>query len=105
MPQQSLFDSESAPWEADDAREMLVASLVFPTGPDKTFDYSVPDELRGEIEVGRRVRAPFGKGNRPVIGYCVRLCVRNDLQRRLKEVAAVVDRRSLLSARTMELTE
>jgi primosomal protein N' (replication factor Y) len=105
MPQQNLFESESAPWEADDARELLVASLVFPTGPDKTFDYSVPGPLRGEIEVGRRVRAPFGKGNRPVIGYCVQLSVRNDVQRRLKEIAAVVDRRRLLSSRIMELTE
>jgi primosomal protein N' (replication factor Y) len=105
MSQQQLFDSESAPWEADDARELLVASLVFPTGPDKTFDYSVPDPLRGEIEVGRRVRAPFGKGNRPVIGYCVQLSVRNDVQRRLKEITAVVDRRSLLLPRIMELTE
>ena len=105
MSQQSLFDAESAPWETDDQRELLVASLVFPTGPDKTFDYSVPNELRDEIEVGRRVRAPFGKGDRPVIGYCVRLESRNDIQRRLKEVAAVVDRRRLLSSRMMELTE
>jgi primosomal protein N' (replication factor Y) len=105
MPQQSLFDAEQAAWEVDDARELIVASLVFPTGPDKTFDYEVPQELRSEIEVGRRVRAPFGKGDRPVIGYCVRLAVRNDIQRRLKPISSVVDRRSLLSTRMLELTE
>jgi primosomal protein N' (replication factor Y) len=39
-----------------------------------------------------------------VIGYCVRLESRNDLQRRLKGVSAVLDRKSLLSPRMMELT-
>jgi primosomal protein N' (replication factor Y) len=105
MSQQTLFGSDSIPWETDDQREQLVASLVFPTGPDKAFDYSVPPELRGQVEVGRRVRAPFGKSDRPVIGYCVQLAVRNDIQRRLKNITAVVDRRNLLSPRMIELTE
>jgi primosomal protein N' (replication factor Y) len=105
MSQQSLFDAESAPWEADDQGELLVASLLFPTGPDKTFDYAVPDALRESIEVGKRVRAPFGKTDRPVVGYCIRLESQTGRQRRLKEVAAVVDRRSLLSPRIMELTQ
>lgn len=105
MSQQSLFEAEQAPWEADDASEKLVATLVFPSGPDKSFDYEVPQALRGEIEVGRRVRAPFGKGDRPVVGYCVRLAVRSDVRRRLKQIAAVVDQRSLLSAGMLKLTE
>ena len=97
--------ADEAPWEADDQSEKLVATLVFPTGPDKTFDYEVPDELRGEIEVGRRVRAPFGRGDRPAVGYCVALASRNDLQRKLKRVAAVVDGRRLLTPAMLRLTE
>ena len=54
MSQQSLFDTKAPAWEADDERELLVATLVFPTGPEKTFDYTVPEPLRGEIEVGRQ---------------------------------------------------
>ncbi len=105
MAQQSLFQIDEAPWEADDAGEKLVASLVFPTGPDKTFDYEVPDELRGEIEVGRRVRAPFGRGDRPAMGYCVALDSRKNQQRKLKKLAALVDRRRLLTPAMLQLTE
>ena len=53
--------------------EQLVATVVFPEGPEESFDYSVPDGLRGEMEPGRRVRVPFGRGNRMVEGYCVKL--------------------------------
>jgi primosomal protein N' (replication factor Y) (superfamily II helicase) len=105
MVQQNLFQIDEAPWETDDQSEKVVATLVFPTGPDKTFDYEVSEELRGEIEVGRRVRAPFGRGDRPAVGYCVALASRNDLQRRLKTVAAVVDRRRLLTPAMLRLTE
>ncbi len=48
------------------------------------YDYSVPDGLRGQLEVGRRVRVPFGRGNRMVTGYCVRLETRRSMTRRLK---------------------
>ncbi len=105
MAQQSLFQIDEAPWEADDASEKLVASLAFPTGPDKTFDYEVPDELRGEIEVGRRVRAPFGRGDRPTVGYCVALDSRKNQPRKLKKLTALVDRRRLLTPAMLQLTE
>ncbi len=38
---------------------------------DKTFQYSVPDELTGELAVGMQVQVPFG--NRTVTGYVVEL--------------------------------
>ena len=37
--QQSLFELDPAPWEEDDAREQLVATVVFSTGPARPFDY------------------------------------------------------------------
>ena len=40
--QQSLFELDPAPWELDDASEQLVATVVFPTGPEQPFDYRVP---------------------------------------------------------------
>ncbi len=74
MPQQQqLFETEPAPWELDAAGEQLVATVVFPEGPEQPFDYKVPDGLREAIGTGRRVQAPFGAGNRMVEGYCVRL--------------------------------
>src|SRR6266404_2314321 len=96
--QQNLFEIEPAPaWEEDDARERLVASVIFPTGPDRPFDYLVPDELRDRVSTGMRVRAAFGRGNRTAVGYCVRLANQADVRRKLKPITGVVDAQSLLS--------
>jgi primosomal protein N' (replication factor Y) len=103
--QQSLFELEPAPWEADDASEELVASLVFATGPEGPFDYRVPDELRGKLVAGQRVHAPFGAANRLVLGYCVRVESKLAGKRRLKAVHDVADERPLLSPAMLKLTE
>ncbi len=51
----------------------LFADLVFPGPVSKSWRYAVPDELAQQIAVGKRVVAPFGKGNRNLVGYCVGL--------------------------------
>jgi len=102
--QRSLFDPEPEPWEADDQAEQLVAGIVLATGPAQEFDYLVPDALRDLVEPGRRVLVPLGKGNRQVQGYCVRVESRPTGSRRLKHLAEVVDRRSLLSPAMLRLT-
>ncbi|HEY2883097.1 MAG TPA: primosomal protein N', partial [Pirellulales bacterium] len=103
--QQPLFELEPAPWEMDAAQEQLVATIVFTGGVENTFDYSVPDRLRGQLEVGRRVRVPFGRGNRVVTGYCVRLETRRGMTRRLKPLADVIDQRTLIPATMIRLTQ
>ncbi|HEX4129801.1 MAG TPA: primosomal protein N' [Pirellulales bacterium] len=100
--QPTLFDDQ-APWEADSAAEQLVASVVLPTGPKQTYSYLVPESLSQAVEPGRRVRVPFGHGNRSVIGYCVEVGYRS-AERKLKSVAGVVDERSLLSGSMLRLT-
>src|SRR5687768_3323463 len=105
MPsQQSLFDTEPAPWELDDAVQALVATVVMPTGPEGEFDYLVPAEMIGNtrsnrrLEAGRRVRVPFGRGNRNVVGYCVSVGTKPTDGRKLKSVLSVVDRQTLITA-------
>jgi len=102
--QQSLFDTDPEPWEDDDQSQHLVASVVFSKGPAEPFDYAVPDELRGQLAEGCRVRVPFGRGNRAVVGYCVKLDHRPVGARRLKAVEAVIDSPSLLSPHMLRLT-
>jgi primosomal protein N' (replication factor Y) len=110
MPrQQSLFDTEPAPWEVDDAAEQLVATVVLVGGPSGEFDYLVPAGLVGgrperRLEAGRRIRVPLGRGNRSVIGYCVSLANKPTSGRKLKAVASVVDRRPILSPAMLRLT-
>ncbi len=102
--QRDLFDRDIAPWERDDAEQRAVASVVFPTGPTDVFDYLIPEKLAGQVEPGRRVRVPLGRGNRSVLGYCVATEYRPLGSRRLKEVARVVDPRALLTPAMVRLT-
>jgi primosomal protein N' (replication factor Y) len=108
--QQSLFDSEPEPWELDAAELRSVASIVFASGPEGPFDYEIPEGLcdpaRADrlVEPGRRVRVPFGRGNRLVAGYCVDVATKPATSRKLKVVASVVDARSLISQAMLRLT-
>jgi primosomal protein N' (replication factor Y) len=111
MPQQqSLFETEPAPWELDDAEERLVATVVLPGGPAGEFDYLAPESLvagasrEGRLDVGRRVRVPLGRSNRSVVGYCVALENKSVGGRRLKAVSAVLDRQPLLSPAMLRVT-
>lgn len=36
---------------------------------DRTFQYKIPEEIKTQIQIGSRVRIPFGKGNRKITGY------------------------------------
>ena len=40
---------------------------------DRTFQYRVPETIRGQVCPGSAVMIPFGKGNKPVRGYVVAL--------------------------------
>lgn len=101
--QQQLFDDAAAPWEADDAHERLVASVLVPVGPTEPLDYLVPDALRGQIQVGSRVSVPLGRGDRLRIGYCVGLAA-HTATGRLKELHEVIDEQCLLSATMLRLS-
>jgi primosomal protein N' (replication factor Y) (superfamily II helicase) len=104
MIQQSLFETQPPPWEQDDQSEKLVATVVFPTGPEQPLDYLVPDRLVERAELGRRVRVPLGKGDRLMTGYLVDMVHRPADASRLKPLAQVVDEVSLLSAPMLRLT-
>ncbi|HVX61086.1 MAG TPA: primosomal protein N' [Pirellulales bacterium] len=103
--QQQLFDSEPAPWELDDAQQHWVATIVVPGGPPQELDYLVPEELRLQLDVGRRAAAPLGRGDRKVIGYCTRLEHRTIGARRLKSLLEVIDEETLVSPSMLRLTQ
>ncbi|MDY0166510.1 MAG: primosomal protein N' [Thermoguttaceae bacterium] len=105
MPhQQRLFESEPEPWELDAQASQLVATVVFPAGAKQPFDYAVPDRLRETLEPGCRVEVPFGRGNRPQVGYCIELAERPAAGRKLKSVTGQIDARSLLRLAMLRLT-
>lgn len=106
--QKNLFGSEdlpplSLPWE--EASDRLSAEIVFDLPLETTFHYLVPDDLREMIQPGQRVRAPFGRGNRPTVGYCVSLGPPPKIRHRLKELAEIIDQEPLLSPNMLDLTK
>jgi primosomal protein N' (replication factor Y) len=102
--QRTLFEEPTEPWEVDDQAEQLVATVILAEGPEQEFDYLVPDALHDRIDAGKRVRVPFGKGNRAAVAYCVRL-EEKPAGRRLKAVEEVLDERNLLSPAMLRLTK
>src|SRR5205807_4667946 len=64
------------------------------------FDYAVPDALTGVIEVGHRVRVPFGK--RTVTGFVYALD-QGPTVLELKPIEALVDAEPVLPAVLVEL--
>jgi primosomal protein N' (replication factor Y) len=79
-------------------------------GATGEYDYLVPELLCDKdspdryLQTGRRVRVPFGRSNRKVVGYCVALGTKAVDPGRLKSIAEVVDTASLLSPAMLRLT-
>ncbi|MCC9604837.1 primosomal protein N' [Blastopirellula sp. JC732] len=105
MKQQDLFNTAPAPWEVDDLASHVVAKIVFSTGPQQPFDYLVPENLVPEAIAGRRMRVPFGRGDRLVQGYCVDVAAKQVVPGKLKSVHEVVDDVTLLSRTMLGLTQ
>src|SRR5260370_24456284 len=78
----------------DDTRAVTTATLfadvVFDRPLDHAYTYAVPDRFLDEVAVGKRVLAPFGKGDRPTPGFCVRLSETGP-QRPVKELRQALD--------------
>ena len=54
---------------------------------DRTFQYRVPESLRGRLEPGACVMIPFGNGNRLIKGYVVAVGKRVSSLRRRSRIS------------------
>jgi len=82
---------------------MKCIEVVFNLPIDNSFHYLVPSCLEASIEVGKRVKAPFGP--KELIGFIAGLSTKPSGRPglRLKEIIEVVDKTPLLSDRLMRL--
>lgn len=85
---------------------MIIASVIIDGRTrqvDKAFSYRVPQSLAAEVEVGVRVRVPFGGGNRHEVAYVIKVENKawteeiKDVQEVL-DAAPLFDRQKLLEA-------
>ena len=75
------------------------ASLSFDLG----YSYLVPDELLEQIGPGSRVLVPFGKANRRVIGFVLKLLHFEDRPDKVKPVLRLVDEHPLISDEQLKI--
>ncbi len=71
---------------------------------DKTFQYLVPEEMESQIEEGKKVRIPFGKGGREITGYVVGLSLEPKIEAdRIKPILAVEEQGMEIESRLIAL--
>lgn len=97
--QQDLFSASEPPAPL----ATLFADIVFDRPLDQAYTYAVGEPLREAIAVGKRVQAPFGRGDRPTIGYCIGVHGTAP-EREAKQIQAVLDEEPLLTDSLLRLT-
>jgi primosomal protein N' (replication factor Y) len=103
--QSTLFDTAPHPWELDASHEQLAASVVFAEPPHGPYDYAVPPGLAAKLKPGQRVQVPLGRGNRPIVGYCIAVGSKPVGSRSLKPLASLIDAEPLLTPAMLRLAE
>ena len=78
----------------------MIARVTLEIALRKEFDYLVPDEMASQIEVGTRVKVPFGP--RQVMG-CVTALPSESTHTNLRAILKVVGRQSLVTAKVLQL--
>lgn len=78
----------------------MIARVTLEIALRKEFDYLIPAGLDGQIEVGTRVKVPFGP--RQVLG-CVTALVGESTHTNLRSILKVVGRQSLVTPKVLEL--
>ncbi|HKI72804.1 MAG TPA: primosomal protein N', partial [Verrucomicrobiae bacterium] len=78
----------------------MIARVTLEIALRKEFDYLIPPELRAQVEVGTRVKVPFGP--RQVMG-CVTALVEESPRTNLRAILKVVGAQSLVTPAILKL--
>ncbi len=78
----------------------MVARVTLEIALRREFDYAIPPELAGQVEVGTRVKIPFG--HRQVMG-CVTALVEQSTHTNLRTITGVVGKQSLVTPKVLQL--
>src|SRR5271166_1444727 len=78
----------------------MIARVSLEIALRKEFDYSIPAELAGQVEVGTRVQVPFGP--RKILGTVTALA-EESAQTKLKSILKVIGAQSLVTPNVLQL--
>lgn len=78
----------------------MIARVTLEIALRKEFDYAIPPELVGQVEVGSRVQVPFGP--RKVLGV-VTAVAEESAQAKLKPILKVIGAQTLVTAKVLRL--
>ncbi len=78
----------------------MIARVSLELALRKEFDYAIPPELAGKVEVGSRVQVPFG--SRKLLG-CVTALAEASGHTRLKPILKVIGAQSLVTPKVLKL--
>jgi primosomal protein N' (replication factor Y) len=81
-----------------------VAKVAVERPIDRLYSYGVPEPIRRDLQPGKRVLVPFGKGEKLVRGVCVSITP-EAVVTGLRNVEEVIDEAPLFSDRLLELGE
>lgn len=99
LMQPNLFQSDDSARAIDAA----FAEIVFDRPLDHAYTYAIPASLQDQIAVGKRVLAPFGRGDKQTVGFCVGLTEAKP-ERKVKAILQVLDDHALLTEHLLKLT-
>ena len=78
----------------------MIARVTLEIALRKEFDYAIPPELAGKVDVGSRVQVPFGP--RKILGVVTAVAEESD-QTNLKFIIKVIGAQTLVTPRVLEL--
>jgi primosomal protein N' (replication factor Y) len=71
--------------------DLAVASVVFSEAPHGPYDYRIPDSMRDQLQPGMRVAVPLARRKRPTTGWCIETKTGVRPERKLSDIAQVLD--------------
>ena len=82
--------------------QVIVDVAAYPV--DRPFDYRIPESLQTVLEVGSRVKVPFGPRN--VLGFVVGICDETDVPaNKVRNVSEVLDVEPVINAELLQLAK
>ena len=85
-----------------DSKLSQFAEIVINIPVNKKFHYSIPENIKDQLEIGNLVSVPFG--NRIVTGYCVGFTDKSNIEN-IKNIKHIIDNSPYLDSDILKITK